>query len=355
MNILLIGFMGSGKTTVGKALAENRSMAFVDLDKELENHEGKTISEIFQRDGEAVFREKESALLQKWAEQQLDNTVVSTGGGIVLSDVNLQLIRNMGRTVWLDVSAQEAHLRTRHEKTRPLADHPDRENVMAVILDKRRHRYQQAEVHVAVDGKTVEEIVGEINERLQQTAKAALRERVFSAIGQLKGKTIRINPAPLSGTITVPASKSLTHRALICAALSGKPCRVSNALVSDDTLATAAALRVLGCLFDADRVDGKSLFKTGGTLSCGESGSTLRFMLPLACHGKTANTLTGTGRLLERPIQPLADALNALGGRVETTNGHAPVKTKPGLAGGACELPGNVSSQFVSALLMALP
>ncbi len=355
MNILFIGFMGSGKSTVGKELAENRGMAFVDLDAELENQEGKSVSRIFREEGEAVFREKESALLKKWAEQQLDNTVVSTGGGIVLSEVNLQLIRNMGRTVWLDVSAKEAHRRTMHEKTRPLADHPDREEVMQKILEKRRSLYGQAQIRVRVDGKSVREIIDEINHRLHDTAQSALRERVLSAIGQLEGKTVRIEPHALCGCVKVPASKSITHRALICAALSRKPCRVKNALVSDDTLATAACLKALGCRFEGDTLEGASLFKTGGMLSCGESGSTLRFLMPLACLAETMNTLDGTGRLLERPVQPLANALNALGGRVETTNGFAPVRTQPGLSGGTCELPGDVSSQFVSALLLALP
>ena len=355
MNILLIGIMGSGKTTVGKSLAASRQMAFVDLDAELESQEGKNIAQIFQEQGETVFREKESALLQKWAEQQLDNTVISTGGGIVLSDVNVQLIKKMGRTVWLDVSAEEAHGRTQHEPNRPLLNHPERAVVIQRLIENRRPLYEQAEVHIKVDGKAVEQIVDEINEQLRMTAKSALRDRVLSAIGQLEGKTIRIEPSALQGSLKVPASKSITHRALICAALSGKSCRISNALISDDTMATAAALRVLGARFDGETVNGSGLFKTGGTLFCGESGSTLRFLLPLACLGQTKNALTGTGRLLQRPIQPLADALQQLGAHVQTTDGLAPVTTMPGLTGGTCTLPGNVSSQFVSGLLMALP
>ncbi|MBI2444805.1 3-phosphoshikimate 1-carboxyvinyltransferase [Candidatus Micrarchaeota archaeon] len=355
MNILLVGFMGSGKTTVGKALAESRQMAFLDLDAELENQEGKTISTIFQEQGESVFREKESALLKKWAEQQLDNTVISTGGGIVLSDVNVQLIRKMGRTVWLDVSAEEAHRRIGMQDHRPLLQTENPKEKMLQLLDSRKGLYAQAEIRIPVDGKEVPQIVDEINEQLRQTSKTALRERVLSAIGQLEGKTLRIEPSALQGSVKVPASKSITHRALICAALAQKPCRVANVLISDDTLATAAALKVLGATFSGDQVDGSGLFKTGGTLYCGESGSTLRFLLPLACLGQTKNALTGTGRLLQRPIQPLADALQQLGGRVQTTDGLAPITTLPGLAGGNCTLPGDVSSQFVSGLLMALP
>ncbi len=355
MNILLVGFMGSGKTTVGKALAASRQMAFVDLDAELESAEGRTIADIFNTDGETTFRQKESALLQKWAEQQLDNTVISTGGGIVLSDVNVQLVKKMGRTVWLDVSAQEAHRRVGHQEHRPLLQTENAQEKILALLEGRKDLYAQAEIHICVDGKDVPHIVDEINEQLRQTAKSALRDRVLSAIGQLEGKSLRIEPSVLQGSLKVPASKSITHRALICAALSGTPCRVSNALVSDDTLATAAALKVLGTRFEGEIVDGRGLFKTGGTLFCGESGSTLRFLLPLSCLGQTKNALTGTGRLLQRPIQPLADALQQLGAQVQTTDGLAPVTTMPGLSGGSCTLPGDISSQFVSGLLMALP
>lgn len=355
MNILLVGFMGSGKTTIGRALAESRHMAFLDLDAELESQEGKSITDIFQEQGESAFREKESALLKKWSEQQLDNTVISTGGGIVLSDANVQLVKRMGRTVWLDVSADEAFRRIGEQNQRPLLKTEDPKKKIIELLASRKELYAQAEIQVPVDDKPVPKIVDEINEQLRQTAKSALRERVLSAIGQLEGKTMRIEPAALQGIVKVPASKSLTHRALICAALTRKTCRIGNVLISDDTLATAAALKVLGAKFAGEQIDGSGLFKTGGTLYCGESGSTLRFLLPLSCLGQTQNVLTGIGRLLQRPIQPLADALQQLGGNVQTSEGLTPVTTRPGLSGGTCTLPGDVSSQFVSGLLMAIP
>lgn len=185
--------------------------------------------------------------------------------------------------------------------------------------------------------------------------KSALRDRVNRAVGRLDGKTVQITPAALEGEVRVPPSKSVTHRALICAALSKSKCRVENPLLSDDTIATAACLRILGAGFSGDTIDGSGFLKRGGILPCGESGSTLRFMMPLSCLANDVCVLNGEGRLLKRPVQPLADALNELGGKVSTANGFAPVSTRPGLSGGTCHLPGDVSSQFVSGLLMALP
>lgn len=185
--------------------------------------------------------------------------------------------------------------------------------------------------------------------------KAELKSKVNMAVGRLKGSLNKIIPNCLSGDVKVPPSKSVTHRALICAVMTRSRCRVETPLLSDDTIATAACLRILGAGFSGDTIDGSGFLQRGGILPCGESGSTLRFLLPLATLAKDVCVLNGEGRLMERPVQPLADALNKLGGKVKTTRGFAPVSTRPGLTGGHCKLPGDISSQFVSGLLMALP
>lgn len=166
---------------------------------------------------------------------------------------------------------------------------------------------------------------------------------------------MNITPRTLQGTVHAPASKSHTHRALVCAALSKGESHVKGALVSDDTIATARCLSVLGAKLDKDKIDGTHTLEKGGTLQCQESGSTLRFLLPIACLSKQACTLVGTGQLPHRPIKPLANALNALGADVQTQNGGLPALTQPGLSGGTCTIPGHLSSQFVSGLLFALP
>ncbi|MBI4361278.1 3-phosphoshikimate 1-carboxyvinyltransferase [Candidatus Micrarchaeota archaeon] len=166
---------------------------------------------------------------------------------------------------------------------------------------------------------------------------------------------MKIIPGSLEGAVHAPASKSHTHRALICAALAKGSSQIKGALVSDDTLATARGLSVLGAKLDKDHVDGTYTLEKGGTLQCQESGSTLRFLLPVACLSKQSCTLVGTGQLPHRPVKPLANALNALGADVQTQNGGLPALTQPGLKGGRCTLPGHLSSQFVSGLLFALP
>ncbi len=164
-----------------------------------------------------------------------------------------------------------------------------------------------------------------------------------------------IAPNTLEGKVKAPGSKSVTHRALVCAALAKGTSRIEGALLCDDTLATARCLSSLGAKFEKDFVDGTGTLEKGGTLQCQESGSTLRFLLPVACLSRQECTVMASGPLQNRPIQPLVDALRQMGANAEAQNGSLPVKTRPGLSGGTCALPGDVSSQFVSGLLFALP
>ena len=151
-----------------------------------------------------------------------------------------------------------------------------------------------------------------------------------------------IEPGACRGEVRAPASKSQAHRYLICAALTEHPVRVENAGGSQDIRATRACLSVL---LDTD----------GGTrrLDCGESGTTLRFLLPLAgAIGVDAEFLL-RGRLPERPIEPLARELCAHGMSIERQENI--LRCSGALRPGAFRLPGDVSSQFISGLLMALP
>ena len=151
-----------------------------------------------------------------------------------------------------------------------------------------------------------------------------------------------IEPGARRGEIRVPASKSQAHRYLICAALTERPVRVENAGESQDIRATRACL---SALLDTD----------GGTrrLDCGESGTTLRFLLPLAgALGADAEFML-RGRLSERPIEPLARELCAHGMSIERQGNI--LRCSGALHPGAFTLPGDVSSQFISGLLMALP
>lgn len=162
----------------------------------------------------------------------------------------------------------------------------------------------------------------------------------------------------VSGNVQVPPSKSVAHRMLICAALSDAPCTIICQSVNRDMEATVNCLNALGA--DITYADGKfsitpiTKVNKGATLDCGESGSTLRFLLPVAAALGADATFTGQGRLPQRPLSPLYEEMTAHGVKM-TENGHMPLKCEGILPAGLYTIDGGVSSQFISGLLMALP
>ncbi len=167
-----------------------------------------------------------------------------------------------------------------------------------------------------------------------------------------------VTPSPLSGTVRAIPSKSEAHRALICAALSDKPTRVVCRSTSEDIDATLGCLAALGAHIERD---GESYLvhpiedsqMDGALLDCHESGSTLRFLLPVAATMGSC-TFTGAGRLSKRPMEPLADTLRAHGATIDADDG-LPVHVRGPLAAGRFDIPGNISSQFITGLLLAAP
>ncbi len=153
---------------------------------------------------------------------------------------------------------------------------------------------------------------------------------------------LSITPGKLSGTVTPPPSKSQAHRLLICAALAGEGSVIHNLADSQDIRATRRCLAEL----TTDR-------RTLPELDCGESGSTLRFLIPLALALRGGGVFTGHGRLMERPQKPYFDLFDEKGVRYEQKDGVLTVEGR--LTPGEYRLPGNVSSQFFTGLLLALP
>lgn len=152
---------------------------------------------------------------------------------------------------------------------------------------------------------------------------------------------IRITPGPLAGTVTPPPSKSIAHRAILAAALAGGG-TISNLAASQDIEATQRCIAAL-------KAEGPDL----PLLDCGESGSTLRFLIPLALVLRGGGIFTGRGRLMERPQKPYFDIFDEKGIFYEQKDGVLTVQGH--LEPGEYRLPGNVSSQFVTGLLYALP
>ncbi len=169
---------------------------------------------------------------------------------------------------------------------------------------------------------------------------------------------IKITPHPLGGTIHAPTSKSDAHRLLICAALADKPSELLIKDRSDDMDATIRCLAAMGASVENDggvlRVTPISGTVKNCKADCGESGSTLRFLLPVAASILDSAEFTGHGRLPERPIGELLNVMSKNG--VSFSNSKLPLTISGRLRGGnVYALPGNVSSQYITGLMLALP
>lgn len=168
--IFLIGFMGSGKTTIGRRLAELTNYAFVDMDSKIEADEAMAIRDIFIRRGEHHFRNQESRLLDQLALQS--GIVVSCGGGIIHDDLNIKCLITSGPAVFLDGSTPLLFERVKNDANRPfafldLADEGQRYDKFADLYEKRRRHYAEAStLTIKIDGKSPDQIAAEILEAL---------------------------------------------------------------------------------------------------------------------------------------------------------------------------------------------
>jgi shikimate kinase len=166
-NVFLVGMMGAGKTTLGKALAQKTGQAFVDTDRLLVERTGVPVATIFEFEGEEGFRRRESAILAEVAARS--GCVVATGGGAVLAAENRELMRRSGTVVYLRARLEHLWERTRHDSTRPLLATPDPKGTLAALLAQRDPLYRQA-AHIVIDTGS-------------QSA-ASLVNRVLAALGE---------------------------------------------------------------------------------------------------------------------------------------------------------------------------
>lgn len=148
-NLFLIGPMGAGKSTLGRRLAARFALPCVDLDAEIEARTGASVATIFEIEGEAGFRRRESELLAECVRR--DGIVLATGGGAVLAPANRALLRARGFVVWLQATVQQQLKRLARDRQRPLLDAPDREARLARLAEERDPIYRDL-ADLAVEG-----------------------------------------------------------------------------------------------------------------------------------------------------------------------------------------------------------
>ncbi len=161
--IFLVGFMGAGKTTVGRVLARQLKCAFFDLDDLIAIAVGKSVQEIFAERGEAEFRRLEHQAIQSC--RNMDHSVIALGGGAYVSEENRTAVRSIGKSVWLDCSLEICLDRIAGDKSRPLLGSEDD---MRRLLEQRREAYAQADYSVQAGELSPEELAIEITRLLSK-------------------------------------------------------------------------------------------------------------------------------------------------------------------------------------------
>jgi len=165
--IVMVGMMGAGKTAVGRALAARLDVPFLDSDHEIEAAANMTIPEIFARDGEPFFREKETQVIARLLQEE--RGILSTGGGAFLAERNRDLIAEYGTSVWLNADLGVLWNRVRHKDTRPLLRTPDPRATLEGLYNQRVPLYAKADLAVMSDGvSSIEEMVDKVLDALKQ-------------------------------------------------------------------------------------------------------------------------------------------------------------------------------------------
>ena len=162
MNIILIGFMGSGKTTTGRLLAKKLNYPFIDTDQIIEQKNGLTCAKIFEQRGEEFFRKQETAVLQEL--HGLNGSIIATGGGIILSEDNRVFLQNLGTVIYLKTAPEEILKRVGHDTTRPLLNNTDKREKISDMFSDREPLYLAAakfsvETYTGQPEKTADEVL----------------------------------------------------------------------------------------------------------------------------------------------------------------------------------------------------
>ncbi|HNX93373.1 MAG TPA: shikimate kinase [Syntrophomonas sp.] len=166
-NIVLIGFMGTGKSSVGSRLAAKLNWEFVDMDREIESINGMSVSEIFRRYGERRFRSEETLMAKRLALR--DNLVIATGGGVVMDPDNITILRPNSIIILLEARAQDIWTRVNRKKgTRPLLKGASCAEDIEKLLAARAEHYGCADIRINTSDKDLELIIQEILQKIEE-------------------------------------------------------------------------------------------------------------------------------------------------------------------------------------------
>lgn len=174
-NLYLVGFMGSGKSTVGRLAAQRLGLRFVDSDHAIEERAGRRIADIFATEGEAAFRAMERAFVER--EEADSRSLVACGGGLVAQPGMMELVKAKGLVFALVASAEGIYERTKGNLNRPLLNVPDPLAEIRALLAKRAPFYDRADVQILTEGRSVADVVGHVCRTYTREAAQRARER----------------------------------------------------------------------------------------------------------------------------------------------------------------------------------
>lgn len=170
--IFLIGFMGSGKSTVAKYLSSAYQMKQIEMDEQIEKNEGRSISSIFEKEGEEYFRTLETELLKSLDPRE--TFVVSCGGGAAVKEENVREMKEKGRIILLSAQPETVYVRVKNSHNRPLLEGNMNVSYIKELMDKRQKLYERAaDFQVKTDGRTAEDIGEEIIKQIRKEEETA--------------------------------------------------------------------------------------------------------------------------------------------------------------------------------------
>ncbi len=166
-NLALVGFMGSGKSTVGRLVAQDLDFQFVDTDSLIEEKAGIPITEIFSTEGEQAFRQLERETILELAKEE--KRVIATGGGAIMNPENLASLKSHALVVCLWANAESIHERTKHQTHRPLLQGEDPLGAIRTMLVEREPVYKQADVIVNTELRSQREVIAQVRHQFEES------------------------------------------------------------------------------------------------------------------------------------------------------------------------------------------